>query len=115
MTLDPHPVLLLCISIANWMGKRKTHESESPFQTNTKCPKDNHLKLGKLRHDLWVTTLKQQNLVKLIHDEIPDSFDHTTRNLLHSTTNLLFDDKENCSAATLTTLSEEDFYTRRVS
>ena len=89
MTLDPHPVLLICISIANWMGKRKTREFENLFQTDTKCLTDNHLKLDKLRHDLWVTTVKQQKLVKLIRDEIPDPFDHSTRNLLQSTTNLL--------------------------
>ena len=71
------------------MGKRKTREPENPFQTDSECLTQRHPKLDKLRHDLWLMVLKQPKLVKLIRDEIPDSFNHETRNLIHSTSHIL--------------------------
>jgi hypothetical protein len=71
------------------MGKRKTRTVDIPFQTDTECLSTNHPKIDKLRQDLYLTTVKQQKLIRLIRNEIPDSFDHETRNFLHSTTNLL--------------------------
>ena len=85
---DPHINLLSYIVVTNWVGKGKNHETKNSLQTNTKRLTKNHFKLDKFTrivvHDGKITEVS-----KLIRIDIHDSFDHTTRNLLQSTTNLL--------------------------
>ncbi|KAJ8523825.1 hypothetical protein ON010_g17293 [Phytophthora cinnamomi] len=71
------------------MGKRKTREPENPFTQSTEPLTDNHKDLDKLRLDLWLTTIKQENVIKLIRNEIPDRRDFGARNVVHETTELL--------------------------
>ncbi|GMG14643.1 unnamed protein product [Phytophthora fragariaefolia] len=71
------------------MGKRKTHAPEDPFTQSTAPLTSNHKKLDKLRLDLWLTAIKQEKLVKLIRNEIPDCKNSDARNVVHENTELL--------------------------
>lgn len=71
------------------MGKRKTRQPEDPFVNSTKSLTDRHKQLDQLRLDLWLTTVKQLKLVRLIRNEIPDSKDAAARNVIHDFSELL--------------------------
>ena len=74
------------------MGKRKTRETEDSFcgraGTLFKFAGDKE-KIEKLRRDFYATTTKQQKLVKLIRNEIPNANDSDARNILQELTDRL--------------------------
>jgi hypothetical protein len=67
------------------MGKKR--DLEDNFTQSTESLTSNNKTLDKLRHDLWVSTIRQERLVRLIRHEIPDSYNHETRNLIQGLTN----------------------------
>ena len=67
------------------MGKKR--DLEDHFTQSTESLTRNSKTLDKLRHDLWVSTARQEKLVRLIRHEIPDSYNHETRNLIQELTN----------------------------
>ncbi|GMF37346.1 unnamed protein product [Phytophthora fragariaefolia] len=87
--LDLHSLPLACFVRLPCRGKRKTRESEDPFINTTKALTDCNKALDKLRKDLWLTTVKQQKLVQLIRNEIPDFNDSDAKKLVHDITELL--------------------------
>jgi hypothetical protein len=67
------------------MGKKR--DLGDHFTQSTESLTGNSKTLDKLRHDLRVSTAQQERLVTLIRHEIPDSYNHKTRNLIQGLTN----------------------------
>ena len=68
------------------MGKRKTREPEITFQISFESLKPDFEQANKLRCDLWLTTVKQCKLIKLLRNLIPDSNNSDARNLIQEFT-----------------------------
>ncbi|GMF45648.1 unnamed protein product [Phytophthora fragariaefolia] len=77
--LDLHSLPLICFVRLPCVGKRKTREPEDPFENTTESLTNRNTELDKFRKDLWITTVKQLNLVQLIRNEIPDCNDSDAR------------------------------------
>lgn len=76
------------------MGKRKNRENEEPFCTELGTlfqHQADQTRLNKLRFDLYSTICKQQKIITLIRNEIPNSKDSDARNLLQELTDRLQD------------------------